>query len=133
MLLHHENNDMTHYIFAILLVVFKLILKLSTARSMNRVDIFKAALNFPLDLAFLGLSFGVVYIFSMQTKQSPPASTEAVITAFFLYIVFASIVALVCRRSDALFNRDENGSPVVWATVNYLLTFGVLGYSIYIQ
>ncbi|MEX3954422.1 hypothetical protein [Trinickia sp. EG282A] len=124
---------MTHYIFAILLVVFKLILKVATGRSMNRVDILKAILNFPLDLAFLGLSFGVVYILTMQTKHHPSASTETVCLAFFSYIVFASAIALICRWSDILFNRDQNGNPIAWATGNYLLAFSVLAYSIYIQ
>ncbi|MFS8980901.1 hypothetical protein PO002_42000 [Cupriavidus necator] len=124
---------MTHYIFAGLIVLFKLALKISTSRSMNKVDIFRAALNFPLDLAFLGLSFGVIYILSMQRRVGQSASAEAAITVFLAYIVFASLVALACRRSDSLFHKDEEGKPIVWAAVNYFATFLVLAISIYIQ
>jgi hypothetical protein len=124
---------MTHYLFALALVILKLGLKVGAGRSMTRVDMARAILNFPLDLAFLGLSFGIVYITSMQTKHLPTATTEKVLLVFSLYIAFGIFVALICRKSDMLFNKDESGRPLLWAGVNYTLTIFALLFSIYIQ
>lgn len=123
---------MTYFVFAFLLVVLKFVLKLSTARTMTKVDVFKALLSFPLDLAFLGLSFGVAYIGRIP-NVAPTTSIHAILAIFLAYIVYACVVAAVCRRSDVLFNRDENGSPLVWTGVNYFFAIIVLVFSIYIQ
>lgn len=99
---------------------------------MTKIDIYRAILNFPLDLAFLGLSFGIIYLANSDSRE--PASTfYEVISVFLAYIVFACAVAFTCRRSDVLFNRDEIGKPVVWAGINYFIAFSVLGISLYIQ
>ncbi|WLE63160.1 hypothetical protein GIY62_22785 [Burkholderia plantarii] len=124
---------MTHYLFALVLVFLKLGLKVGTGRSMTRVDMARAILNFPLDLAFLGLSFGIVYIMSMQTKHLSRATTEEVLLIFSLYIIFGISVAIICRKSDMLFNKDESGWPLLWTGVNYILTIFALLFSIYIQ
>ncbi|WP_175907997.1 hypothetical protein [Burkholderia seminalis] len=124
---------MTHYLFALVLVILKLGLKVGAGRSMTRIDMVRAILTFPLDLAFLGLSFGIVYIMSMQTKHQPAATTEEVLLVFSLYITFGIFVALICRKSDMLFNKDENGWPMLWAGLNYVLTIFALLFSIYIQ
>lgn len=121
-----------YFLFAALLVVFKFALKIATNRTMGKVDIMKAALAFPLDLAFLCLSFGVIFLIGLE-KRSTSVPVTQVLCVFTFYIVFAIVVALICRRTDMLFNKDESANPLGLATVNYAMTFLVLALSIWIQ
>ena len=88
--------------------------------------IYKAALSFPIDLAFLAISFSAVFLGYLQSQTTNPLSTGATLGIFVLYIVVGGVVTLLVKKSDGAFVLDRHIVCIAWLAPAYLIsTFAI--------
>ena len=86
-------------------------------------------LSFPIDLAFLAISFSAIILPYMQARPENPLSTRDVMFWFLTYIVIAFVVTIFTRHSDKAFAeaKKENILPaVLWAMPAYFLSILII-------
>lgn len=111
-------------------VVLKAIFKVSVERVSTRVDYFKAALSFPVDIIFMSFSFVMSAFTFMQTRQNSPASTKEVLASFTIFIIASLLVTILCRKSDLAFDQDQNKLVLFFAIISWFLSMLALGFSL---
>jgi hypothetical protein len=103
-------------------VLLKLFLRLYAGQSANKVDFAKVALTFPMDLAFLAISFSAIFLGFMQTRITQPLPTRAVLGIFLLYVLAAGLVTVLVKKSDGAFVVDRHWVSVAWTLPAYLIS-----------
>jgi nitric oxide reductase large subunit len=88
-------------------IALKFLFRLSIGQQVTRVELFKAMLAFPVDLAFLAISFAAIILPYMQARPENPLSTKDVMFWFLTYIVAAFVVTILTRHSDKAFAAKE--------------------------
>jgi len=110
-------------------IALKFLFRLSIGQQVTRVELFKAMLSFPIDLAFLAISFSAIILPYMQARPENPLSTRDVMFWFLTYIVTAFVVTILTRHSDKAFAeaKKENILPaVLWAMPAYFLSILII-------
>jgi hypothetical protein len=97
------------YLFPAVVILLKFVYKLAIGRSVSGVDFFRALLNFPIDLAFLALSFAAVILSYFQTVWIHPLSMKDSLTVFLAYVALSALVTFFVRNSENNFDIDRNG------------------------
>jgi hypothetical protein len=116
----------SEYVFPASVVVLKFVYKLALGRPVSKVEFFRAILNFPVDLAFLALSFSAIILSFLQVRGRIPISARDGFAFFLIYIVLTAIVTLMARQSDNEFEIDNHGLCIVWMIPAYLLAIGLV-------
>jgi small-conductance mechanosensitive channel len=88
--------------------------------------VFKAILNFPVDLAFLAISFSAIILPYMQARLQNPISTKDVMFWFVLYVVAALVVTVLSRHSDKAFVADKNKNAFFLVIPAYFVSIFVI-------
>lgn len=118
------------YLLPATVILLKLFFRLFIGHSANKVDLAKVALAFPIDLAFLSISFSAVFLGYMQSRVSNPLSTKSVLGIFLLYVLAAGIVALFVKKSDGAFILDKHLVSVAWTVPAYFISILAIIFSI---
>jgi hypothetical protein len=112
-------------------VALKFLFKLYIAQNVNKVDFFRAILNFPIDLAFLAISFAALVLPYMQVRQANPLSTKEVLFWFVAYVFSAFVVTLLTKKSDHAFVLDKLKSSVAHMLLAYFISIFVIVASLF--
>lgn len=98
---------MATYLFPCSIIVLKLLLKLFVGQDANRVDVYKALLAFPIDAAFLSVSYASAILLAITNAQpnSMPVVTSWAIFSFGMCMLIP-VIAL-CRKSEKAFITDK--------------------------
>ena len=99
---------MANYLFPGTIILLKFMLKLFVEQETNKVDLYKALLAFPVDAAFLSVSFASAVLVTI-TKANPnviPLYESWGIFAFGLCILIPVIV--LCRKSERAFIKEKH-------------------------
>jgi hypothetical protein len=109
-------------------IALKFLFRLFIGQQVTKTEVFKAILSFPVDLAFLAVSFSAIILPGMQTRPTNPLSTKDVMYLFVVYIVIAFVVTAFSRHSDNAFVKapDKPKSAILWATPAYFLSILVI-------
>ena len=82
------------------IIVLKFGLKMTTDQETNGADTLKALLAFPVDIAFLSLSYGSAVLYTAQNASNEPASVKAILTVAFVAIALLLIVLVLSKKSE---------------------------------
>jgi hypothetical protein len=118
------------YILPATVVLLKLFFRLYAGHSANKVDFAKVALAFPIDLAFLAISFSAIFLGFMQSRLPDPLSTRAVLGIFLLYVLAAGCVTVLVRKSDGAFVVDRHWASIAWTLPAYFISLVTIFLSI---
>jgi hypothetical protein len=118
------------YTFPATVALLKFLFRLFINQAVTRVDVARALLAFPIDLAFLGLSFSSVFLGYMQSRISEPLSLKAALDLFLIYIVGAAFVTVFSKLSDSAFIVDRHWSCVGWTIPAYFLSIVAVFFSL---
>ena len=111
-------------------MILKFLFRLSIEQSSTKVDLFKAVLNFPIDLAFLAISFAAIILTQMQSRSANPLATKEVLLWFVGYVVAAFVATLFARKSDQAFEADENIAAFLFVMPAYFIMLAVIVFSL---
>jgi hypothetical protein len=109
-------------------MLLKFVSKILIEQEVKAVDFFKALLSFPIDIAFLSLSFGSAVLLSILGRSSVAAAGKTLLAFVLACLIFSLITIMFCRKSDRAFTNERNIATIVFACLGYLLsTFVLLG------
>lgn len=112
-------------------IALKLFFRLFVGQTVNRVEAARVVLAFPIDLAFLAVSFAAVFLGHLQVKTQNPLSTSSVLGLFLLYVIVAGCVTLFSKKSDCAFILDDHLITVVWMIPAYFLSLAAVVLSLW--
>jgi hypothetical protein len=92
-------------------MLLKLVFKTTIEQEVKYVDVFKAFLNFPIDIAFLSFSFGSAVLYGLPLTSMRADTVKTILTFVIACIVVSGIITLLCKKSDKAFTKDKN----VWS------------------
>lgn len=93
-------------------MVLKLFFKICVEQQVKYVDVAKALLAFPVDIAFLSLSFGSAVLYAREPAGFQPETVRSMFTILLIALVLIFVVTVVTKKSDRAFTSDS-----------YILTF----------
>lgn len=108
------------------IMLLKFVSKILIEQEVRAVDFFKALLSFPIDIAFLSLSFGSAVLLSILGKSPVEAVGKTILSFVLACLIFSLITIMFCRKSDRAFTNERNIATVVFAFLGYLLSALVL-------
>jgi hypothetical protein len=111
-------------------MLIKLLFKMFIEQEVRRVDCLKAILNFPVDIAFLSLSFGSAILLAAEARSTVSSAGKTLLAFVVAALILSFLVTVMCKRSDRAFTADRNRASVGWAFLGYFLAFVVLFASI---
>jgi uncharacterized membrane protein (DUF106 family) len=117
---------MGEYVLPASVVILKLLFRLAVGEEISRVSIFRAVLNFPIDLVFLGISFSVIILSYLQLDTVHPWSTKDVLSCFAILIVAAVIVTACSKSSDKLFIDEKDLPAIALFMAAYLISLAAV-------
>jgi hypothetical protein len=121
-----------HYLLPAGVIVLKFIMKVAVEQEVNRIDFVRATLIFPIDIAFLSLSFGVAIVTFMQLRDQAVMPTEDVLLVFVGYVITTFIVTVLSKKSDKAFIRDNNMSAIGFFFLSCFLSVMVMAISLHV-
>ncbi|WP_284420234.1 MULTISPECIES: hypothetical protein [unclassified Bradyrhizobium] len=116
------------YLFPGSVVILKFLFKLLIGRSVTAVDFFRAVLSFPIDLAFLALSFAAIVLSFLQAREKIAIEPKQSLGCFVFCIAVCAVVAILVRKSESKFDQDSNLKCVAWITLAYMLSGCLLAF-----
>jgi hypothetical protein len=115
-----------HYYLPAGVIALKFLMKITVEQEVNRIEVTKALLAFPIDLTFLSLTFGVAMIVLLQSRPRDSIPTELALLIFVGYIIAALLVTVFSRKSDKAFATDHNLAAVALVFPGYLISVFVM-------
>ena len=111
-------------------MLLKLVVKQFSDQETKLLDIFKALLAFPIDIAFLSMAFGSAII-SLHYKSASVAFFKGSLVFLVVCVILAIVVTVVCKKADRAFALDKTSKQTLGlAAAGYglaaLATFGTL-------
>ena len=114
-------------------MILKLIFKLLIENKLKAVDLAKAILAFPIDIAFLSFSFGagLLYMRPLGTlSQDDPQKMSAIIV---ITIILLAITTFLSRKSDNSFTLSKFGTSFFYVLLAYALSAGAFWGALHIK
>lgn len=82
------------------IILLKLMLRLGTDQETNGADTLKAVLVFPVDIAFLSLSYGSAILYASQGALTGQMPVKAVLSIAFLAVFLLMPVIIISKKSE---------------------------------
>jgi hypothetical protein len=98
-------------------MILKLVFKIVIEQQLKAVDVTKALLAFPIDIAFLSFSFGAAMLYAR------PVGSIAVGTILTFAIALLAVTTVFAKKSDQSFTLSKFGMTFVHVIVAYVLSF----------
>lgn len=113
-------------------LLLKAISKLFIEQEVRAVDLFRAALSFPTDIAFLSFSFGAAVLYGLDPSGQARVGGQMLVLFAVLCTTILLLVTALTKKSDRSFTADRNGECLMFAAVSYVGSFTVLGFVLYL-
>jgi len=101
-------------------------MKLFVDQQVRGIDLLRAFLMFPIDLAFLALSFGVAVFSYVQTKNNTAVNSEGLLVIFVVFVIANLIVIAVAKKSDKAFVEERKGWMVALVVPGYVISLSIM-------
>lgn len=111
-------------------ILLKFGLKLSTDQETNTADTLKALMVFPVDIAFLSLSYGSAILYSTLSTQSSILPVKAVLATAFLAIALLLPVIVISKKSERAFIKEKFAIASGLSVFSYTFALSITGISI---
>ncbi|WP_277970179.1 hypothetical protein [Sphingomonas echinoides] len=112
------------------IILLKLMLRLGTDQETNGADTLKAILVFPVDIAFLSLSYGTAILYASQGNLTGQVPVKAVLTIAFLAVFLLIPVIIVSKKSERALVLARTRQAGWLATLGYTLALSITTLSI---
>lgn len=105
------------YAFPASIILLKFIFKTVIGQTITRYELAKTAMVFPVDIAFLGFSFGSAVLYSNQNQGSVSSFAKLVLMFAILCIAGAAAIMAMCKKSDEYFTKGLR-TKAFWTSVS---------------
>ncbi|MBY5484669.1 hypothetical protein HFO87_09310 [Rhizobium leguminosarum] len=112
------------------IILLKLMLRLGTDQETNTADTLKAVLVFPVDIAFLSLSYGSAILYASQGNVAGQMPVKAVLTIAFLAVFLLLPVIIISKKSERALILEKTKKAGWLAFVGYALALSITTLSI---
>jgi hypothetical protein len=112
------------------IIMLKFGLRMTTDQETNGVDTLKAIMVFPVDIAFLSLSYGSAILYSGQMHSTAPTPVKAILSAAFIAVALLIPVIVVARKSERALILSKTKTAAGLSTLGYLLALTITTASI---
>jgi hypothetical protein len=112
------------------LLILKFCMKLWIDKSANWVDFLRALLAFPIDVAFLALSFGSALIYGLPAGVLNSGSLKKILTYVVLAVTVCAAVTFCCRQADDAFVNKRHFKMLVCGSAALFCSVVTLLYSL---
>lgn len=111
-------------------IMLKFGLRVTTDQETNGADTLKAILVFPVDIAFLSLSYGSAILYSAQTSQASALPVKGVITIVFVAIALLLPIIVVSKKSERALILAKTGKATALSALGYFMALSITAMSI---
>jgi hypothetical protein len=106
------------------ITALKFCVKLAVDQQFDGIDLMKAALALPVDIAFLGMAFGIAVLAHSQSSGVARAVDVKVVMALTVTgLLFSLLVTICSKRSDRAFDANRTWSYIMWTFLSYAVSF----------
>lgn len=106
-------------------IMLKFGLRMTTDQETNGVDTLKAIMVFPVDIAFLSLSYGSAILYSGQIQSASPAPVKAILSAAFIAVALLLPVIVVAKKSERALVLSKTRKAAGLSALGYLLALTI--------
>jgi hypothetical protein len=107
-------------------MLLKLLFKITIEQQLKAVDLTKAIIAFPIDIAFLSFSFGAAILYSRPTSGMRADSLRDMFVALVVAVILLLITTVFSKKSDTAFTTYKKGMTFLHVLVAYLFSFGAM-------
>jgi hypothetical protein len=118
------------YILPGSVILLKFGLRITTDTETNTPDTLRALMVFPIDIAFLSLSYGSAILYSSQNLSADPHTVKAIVAAAFLAIVLLLPVIVISKKAERAFVIDRYGRATTLAALAYVMSLSITAFSV---
>jgi len=112
------------------IILLKFGLKIATDQETNGADTLKAILVFPVDIAFLSLSYGSAVLYTAHGTGGLTVPIKATITIIFMAITLLIPVIILTKKSERAFVLSKTKKAGWLAAFGYFLALAITTISI---
>jgi len=112
------------------IIFLKFGLKMTTDQETNGADTLKAILVFPVDIAFLSLSYGSAVLYTAQDTGGSTAPVKAILTIAFMAIALLIPVIILAKKSERAFVLSKTKLAGWLSVFGYFLALAITTISI---
>ena len=112
------------------IIMLKFGLKMTTDQETNGADTLKALLIFPVDIAFLSLSYGSAVLYTAQNASDEAAPVKAILTVAFIAIALLLPVIVLTKKSERALVLSKTKLAGWLSVLGYFLALIITGLSI---
>lgn len=88
-------------------MMLKLVFKLTIEQQMKPVDVAKAVLAFPIDMAFLSFSFAAAIVYSREDEVLHDLTLRGTIALVISSVIVLLLTTTFAKKSDAAFTLNR--------------------------
>lgn len=103
------------------LIIMKFGLRLFLDQEVKTVDLMRAFIMFPVDLAFLAFSFAAASMLAAAHYASGSIDLKTMLAFMFACVALSFIVIVCCKKSDRAFVIEKNGIAIAFLAPAYVL------------
>ena len=105
-------------------------LRMTTDQETNGADTIKAILVFPVDIAFLSLSYGSAILYAAQTSAAATMPVKAVLTTAFIAIALLLPVIVVSKKAERALVLSKTKRATLLSVLGYAMALTITAVSI---
>lgn len=111
-------------------IMLKFGLRMTTDQETNGADTLKAILIFPVDIAFLSLSYGSAILYSAQNAPTSALPVKGVLTIAFVAIALLLPVIVVSKKSERALILAKTKKATALSALGYFMALSITAMSI---
>jgi hypothetical protein len=104
-------------------MLLKLVFKITIEQQIKPVDVAKAVLAFPIDIAFLAFSFGAALLYARPLGVMHTNGIRQMFVALVVAIILLVITTVFSKKSDNAFTLEKFKMTFLHVLVAYVLSF----------
>lgn len=112
------------------IIILKFGLRMTTESETNSVDTLRALTLFPIDVAFLSLSYGSAILYTRSGIEASPSTVKAILTTAFLAIALLLPVIVIAKKAERALVLSKFRRSFALSVIGYILAFGITAASV---
>lgn len=118
------------YMLPGIIMLLKFAMRMSTDSETNAADTARALIVFPIDIAFLALSYGSAVLYSAPPNDINQNTMKIIIIIILIAIFLLFPVTLLAKKAERSFVLEKQWKCLSLVTLAYILAFSVASLSI---
>lgn len=114
------------------IMLLKFSLKAVVENEVKQVDVLKALTMFPVDVAFLSLSYGSAILYANPSLVEGDRGIKTLLATVLVSIIFLLPVIVLSKKSEKAFVLSQSWKSTILAAIAYSIAIPITAYSTYI-